>query len=122
MNPETILWTRVLLQAIWDLAGIRLNAPPRDIPRLQASARAWICSDADSLGSFRWTCYSLSLDPATVRRRLFSKTKAELGALSEAELQDKLRATRREVSDQPQVEETISLTTQQEFAQDGLAI
>ena len=69
MNPEIILWTRVLLQAIWDLAGIRVNAPPRDIPRLRSSARAWICSADHSQGSFIWTCNSLSLDPDTVRKR-----------------------------------------------------
>ena len=86
MNPETILWTRVLLQAIWDLAGIRLNAPPRDIPRLQRFARAWICSKDDSPGSFVWTCTCLSLDADTVRRRVFSKSKAELGAISESDL------------------------------------
>lgn len=83
MNPEAILWSRVLLQAIWDLAGIRLNAPPRDMPRLRASARAWICSDDKTPGSFVWICDSLGLDSRTVRKRIFNRSKAELNALSE---------------------------------------
>jgi hypothetical protein len=33
MNPETILWSRVLLQAIWDLSGIKLNLPKKETPR-----------------------------------------------------------------------------------------
>jgi hypothetical protein len=85
MNPEIILWTRVLLQAIWDLAGIRVNAPPRDVPRLRSSARAWICSADHSQGSFIWTCNSLSLDPDTVRKRVLNKSKADLKAISEKE-------------------------------------
>ena len=88
MNPERILWTRVLLQAIWDFAGIRLNAPPRDIPRLQRSARAWICSRDESQGSFIWTCNSLSLDPETVRSRVLTKTKAELTATIESQIRE----------------------------------
>jgi hypothetical protein len=85
MNPEIILWTRVLLQAIWDLAGIRVNAPPRDVPRLRSSARAWICSPDHSQGSFIWTCNSLSLDPDTVRKHVLNKSKADLKAISEKE-------------------------------------
>jgi hypothetical protein len=85
MKPEKVLWTRVLLQAVWDLAGIRVNAPPRDVPRLRSSARAWICSGDQSQGSFIWTCNSLSLDPDTVRRRVLNKSKEELKAISEKE-------------------------------------
>lgn len=33
MNPETILWSRVLLQAIWDLSGINLKLPKKEAPR-----------------------------------------------------------------------------------------
>ena len=83
MDPEKALWAQVLLQAIWDLAGIRVKGPRNDIPRLRSSARAWICSGNDSEGSFNWICNSLSLDPATVRTRVLSKSKEELRAISE---------------------------------------
>jgi hypothetical protein len=81
MNPEVILWSRVLLQAIWDLAGIKLNVPKRDIPRLQRRTRAWFNSFDDSMGSFIWICHNLSLEPDVVRSRVLNKPTAELGAL-----------------------------------------
>jgi hypothetical protein len=81
MNPEVILWSRVLLQAIWDLAGIKLNVPKRDIPRLQRRTRAWFTSFDDSPGSFIWICYNLSLEPDVVRNRVLNKPTGELGAL-----------------------------------------
>ena len=90
MNPEAILWTQVLLQAIWDLAGVRINTPPRYLPLLHKSARAWLCSRDESLGSFVWTCNCLSLDPDTVRKHGLSKSPAELSALSESEIRDSL--------------------------------
>jgi hypothetical protein len=81
MNPEAILWSRVLLQAIWDLAGIKLNVPKRDIPRLQRRTRAWFTARDDSPGSFIWICHNLSLEPDVVRSRVLNKPTGELGAL-----------------------------------------
>jgi hypothetical protein len=81
MTPEIILWSRVLLQAIWDLAGIKLNLPKRDIPRLQRRTRAWLLSADDAPGSFIWICYTLSLEPDVVRSQVLNKPTAELGAL-----------------------------------------
>src|SRR5919205_3840992 len=81
MTPETILWSRVLLQAIWDLAGVKLNLPRRDIPRLQRRTRAWFFSLDDSPGSFIWICHTLSLEPEVVRSRVLNKPAADLDAL-----------------------------------------
>ena len=65
MNPETTLWTQVQLQAIWDLGGVRVNMPLKYVPVVQKSARAWLCSRDESLGSFVWICNCLVLDPET---------------------------------------------------------
>jgi hypothetical protein len=81
MNPEIILWSRVLLQAIWDVAGIKLKLPKSEVPRLQRTTRAWFSSTSDSLGSFIWICNILSLDPDSVRKRVLTKPAAELGSL-----------------------------------------
>lgn len=81
MNPETILWSRVLLQAIWDLSGIKLKLPKREAPTLQRITRAWFSSFNDSPGSFIWICDVLSLDPDAVRQRVLTKSTAELGAV-----------------------------------------
>jgi hypothetical protein len=82
MTSEIILWSRVLLQAMWDLAGIRANLPKRELPRLQRRTRAWFLSREESLGSFIWICHILSLEPDAVRSRVLSKSKAELVALA----------------------------------------
>ena len=81
MNPETILWSRVLLQAIWDLSGIKLKLPKKETPTLQRITRAWFSSFDDSPGSFIWICHVLSLDPDAVRQRVLTKSTAELGAV-----------------------------------------
>lgn len=81
MNPETILWSRVLLQAIWDLSGINLKLPKKEAPTLQRITRAWFSSFNDLPGSFIWTCHVLSLDPDAVRQRVLTKSTAELGAV-----------------------------------------
>jgi hypothetical protein len=106
MNPEVVLWTRVLLQAIWDMAGVRVNTSARYVPQIQRSARAWICSRIESPGSFVWTCNCLSLDADTVRRHIFSKSTAQLSALSEVELQAAARRLEAQESNENNVEET----------------
>jgi hypothetical protein len=82
MNPEIILWSRVLLQAIWDVAGIKLKLPKSEVPRLQRTTRAWFSSISDSPGSFIWVCHILSLDPNAVRKRVLTKPAAELVSLA----------------------------------------
>jgi hypothetical protein len=81
MNPEMILWSRVLLQAIWDLAGIKLKVQKSEAPRLQRRTRAWFLSTKDSVGSFIWICNILSLDPDAVRERVLARPTAELRSL-----------------------------------------
>ena len=80
MNPETILWSRVLLQAIWDLSGIKLKVPKKETT-LQRITRVWFSSFNDSPGSFIWICNVLSLDLDAVRQRVLTKSTAELGAV-----------------------------------------
>ena len=92
MNPETTLWTQVLFQATWDLAGVRVNMPLRYVP-IQKSARAWLCSPDESLGSFVWICNCMAMNPETVRRRVLSKTPPELTALSAPEIIENLSRT-----------------------------
>jgi hypothetical protein len=106
MNPEVVLWTRVLLQAIWDMAGVRVNTSSRYVPQIQRSARAWICSRVESPGSFVWTCNCLSLDPDTVRRHIFSKSTAQLSALSEVELQAAARRLEAQDNSDSNIEES----------------
>src|SRR5687768_7948129 len=82
MNPEIILWSRVLLQAIWDVAGIKLKLPKSEVPRLQRTTRAWFSSVSDSPGSFIWICHILSRDPNAVQKRVLTKPTAELASLA----------------------------------------
>jgi hypothetical protein len=81
MNPEMVLWSRVLLQAIWDLAGIKLKVQKSEAPRLQRRTRAWFLSTKDSVGSFIWICNILALDPDAVRERVLARPPAELRSL-----------------------------------------
>jgi len=81
MNPESILWSRVLLRAIWDLSETKLKLPKKEAPTLQRITRAWFSSFNDSPGSFIWICNVLSLDPDAVRQRVLTKSTAELRAV-----------------------------------------
>jgi hypothetical protein len=81
MNPEMVLWSRVLLQAIWDLAGIKLKVQKSEAPRLQRKTRAWFLAKKQSPGSFIWICNILSLDPDAVRERVLARPAAELHSL-----------------------------------------
>lgn len=81
MNTELSLWCQVLQQAIWDVAGIKVKLPQKEIPRLQRSARAWFLSSDESPGSFLWICHILSLDSGAVRRRVLTARPAELVSL-----------------------------------------
>jgi hypothetical protein len=81
MNPEMVLWSRVLLQAIWDLAGIKLKVQKSEAPRLQRKTRAWFLASKQTPGSFIWICNILSLDPDAVRERVLARPAAELHSL-----------------------------------------
>ena len=81
MSPEMVLWSRVLLQAIWDLAGIKLKVQKSEAPRLQRRTRAWFLAKKDSPGSFIWICNILALDPDAVRDRVLKRSTEELRSL-----------------------------------------
>ena len=81
MNPELNLWCHVLQQAIWDVAGIKVKLPQKEIPRLRRSARAWFLSSDETPGSFLWICHTLSLESAAVRKRVLTATPSALSLL-----------------------------------------
>lgn len=83
MNPELNLWCHVLQQAIWDVAGIKAKLPPKEIPRLRRSARAWFLSFDETPGSFLWICHTLSLEANAVRKRVLTASPVELSRLVE---------------------------------------
>ena len=66
MSPEVELWTEVILQAIDDLDKRTALCSPSN----QRSAREWIASDADEIGSFVWACHAINLDPNFIRSQL----------------------------------------------------
>jgi hypothetical protein len=72
-TPEMRLWFRVLCQALEDACGApRDCAPSRRVRahRLTTAARAWVDSNANRPGSFRWCCEIFELDVDMVRARL----------------------------------------------------
>ncbi|MGE5302362.1 MAG: hypothetical protein ACM3TN_03480 [Alphaproteobacteria bacterium] len=81
MNPELNLWCHVLQQAIWDVAGIKVKLPQKEIPRLRRSARAWFLSSDETPGSFLWICHTLSLESAAVRKRVLTASPSALSML-----------------------------------------
>jgi hypothetical protein len=81
MNPELNLWCHVLQQAIWDVAGIKVKLPQKEIPRLRRSARAWFLSSDETPGSFLWICHTLSLESAAVRKRVLTASPAALSLM-----------------------------------------
>jgi hypothetical protein len=83
MNPELNLWCHVLQQAIWDVAGIKVKLPQKEIPRLRRSARAWFLSSDETPGSFLWICHTLSLEAAAVRKRVLTASPAALSLMVE---------------------------------------
>lgn len=70
---ERALWIGVLVRALFDLAGIDGVCERAKIALLQSSALAWIESTRSDLGSFRWICNSLNLEPSAVRRAIFKE-------------------------------------------------
>lgn len=66
-TAEQRLLVAMLRQAVADLAGVNCTCEPR----LRHLARAWLESDSQDLGSYRWICDSLELDASWLRRKLF---------------------------------------------------
>jgi hypothetical protein len=67
---ERRLWAAVLIQAVKDLSGYALVDSSRDRTRVQYQARHWFSSNNCDVGSFRWICDELELEPSWIRRRL----------------------------------------------------
>jgi hypothetical protein len=78
MTPERELWGHVLLQAICDVVGLHVAASAHDRRLIRQQAETWFLAHSSSLGSFRWVCNSLGLDPATVRRHAFTLSVGQL--------------------------------------------
>ena len=67
-RPYMQLWAHVLWQAVTDLVR-----SPDDQPsaiQVREEAAEWILCDADCVGSFRWVCDLMHLDPDKVRERI----------------------------------------------------
>lgn len=58
-SPEGALWAAVLHLAMRDLESTRAS--------VALSARRWVNSDEQRVGSFVWVCDMLGIEPATVR-------------------------------------------------------
>ena len=69
---ERGLWAGVLIQAIKDLAGYGRVYKQRERVRVQYHARVWFTSDSRDVGSFRWICDELELEPSWIRRKMFA--------------------------------------------------
>ena len=59
--PEATLWSAVLNRAILDL----------DIPEEQISAKAWIISTENDVGSFHFVADMLDQHPDRLRQKIF---------------------------------------------------
>jgi hypothetical protein len=75
-TPEKALWFSVLCQSLQDASGHPVDiggtasARPARAERLIVAARAWVSSNANRLGTFRWCCEIFGIDPDCVRTRL----------------------------------------------------
>jgi len=70
------LWVGVLKQAIRDFYGVgfvpTFELRSRSIVRFHKDAKAWFESDRTECPSFLWVCEILNLDPAYIRKSVFS--------------------------------------------------
>jgi hypothetical protein len=66
---EPKLWAAVLLQAVSDCIKPRRSSPGYK----DDDARRWFLSDRHGVGSFRWVCEALDLDPQAIRDRVFAR-------------------------------------------------
>lgn len=68
--PEARLWVEVLRNAICEAGapGVDWRTATR-----RTEARAWLESDEGHVGSYRWICEMLNLEPETLRRGILSR-------------------------------------------------
>ena len=67
--PEMELWTEVILLALDDLNRRTRFSSRSD----QRSAKQWLDSDAEEIGSFVWACQAINVDPNFIRAHLTNK-------------------------------------------------
>ena len=65
--PEAALWHAVILQALEDLRYEQLRQP----------ALRWFLSRSGDVGSFRWVCQQIDLDPGAVRKAALDRSPRE---------------------------------------------
>jgi hypothetical protein len=66
-SPEAALWHAVILQALEDLGYEQRRQP----------ALRWFLSSTGQVGSFRWVCHQLDLDPSAVRKSALNRSTPE---------------------------------------------
>lgn len=70
-TPERELWAAVLERAQKDYSGVNLHgydAKPDNRARIKRGVRQWTDSSSARVGSFRWVCTALDLDPVKTRK------------------------------------------------------
>jgi hypothetical protein len=95
LTPEQWLWMMVLARAVNDLHGrySELHPTPEQAYLLRAQARAWIMdAKRTDVGSFRWVCKALTINPVDFRKRAMKdvKKRGDMGWLT-----DKCRARKK---------------------------
>jgi hypothetical protein len=102
LPPDVELWTEVIFLAIDDLDRRTRFSSLSD----QRSARAWLDSDAEDLGSFVWACQAINVDPDCIRSQLAKKhrlkNRGEMTMRSSAQTSEKLAGTVTDIADQTQ--------------------
>lgn len=98
--PEMELWTEVILLAIDDLNRRTRFSSHSD----QRSAKQWIDSDAEEIGSFIWACQAINVDPNFIRAKLTNKHRAqkrgEIAARSSAQASEKLSGSVTDIAEE----------------------
>lgn len=74
LGGATGLWLAVLTRAVYDAAGVNVFARDPNVARqIERGARAWFNAASESVGSFRWVCFMLNVDPGRARRVLLDR-------------------------------------------------
>jgi hypothetical protein len=76
-EPERTLWAEVLVLAFNDAMGRISEAGSVPPALIQGQAKAWFLSPRRDIGSFRWVCGELGIEPSAVIRTL--KTGSAIG-------------------------------------------
>jgi hypothetical protein len=74
LSPYRLLWAHVLKEAILTykkkpVAGQKSGGKTSK-KNASDAARFWFTLDDDGIGSFRWICWHLGLDPTAIKERI----------------------------------------------------